>query len=106
MTTLAQQSAQARDRSEAHSAAKVAIYAQARRWSRTDTARWLSDRSEAVLARLRRLGREGPDHSNQMGRWLKDQARDRSTFDRAHAALAAYPDDAAREAALVMEVIR
>lgn len=106
MTTLAQQSAQARDRSEAHSAAKVASYAKARRWSRTDTARWLSDRSEAVLARLRRLGREGPAYSKQMGYWLKDEARDRSTFDRAHAALLTYPDDAARDAALVLEVIR
>jgi hypothetical protein len=106
MTTLIAQAEQTRRDSEAHSATKVAEYARRRQWSRSDSARWLSARSEPVLARLRRLGRECPAHSHQMGAWLKEVARDRATFDRAHAALLALPNDAAREAAHVLEILR
>lgn len=106
MSTLAQLAELARDQSHARSEAKLAAYAAVRPWSRTDSARWLSARSEAVLARLRRLGRECPAFSSQMGAWLKEVARDRSTFDRAHEALRSLPNDAAREAAIVLEILR
>jgi hypothetical protein len=55
-------------------------------WTRTDTARWLNERSEPLLAWLRRRSPRAPAHSRQMGYWLKDQ--DPTLFARAHERLA------------------
>jgi len=80
-----------------------AAYEARRRWTRTDTARWLNDRSAPVLAWLRRLPGEWPAHSRQMGYWLKDEAPER--FGRVHRALEKLPA-AARDAALPGELLR
>lgn len=78
-----------------------------RKWSRTDTARWLSDHPEPVLAQLRRLGTRCPLRPRSVGFWLKETPEaDHALFDRAHAKLMALPDDTARERALVVEVLR
>jgi hypothetical protein len=55
-------------------------------WSRDETARWLNDRSETLLALLRRRdAANAPSHSRNMGWWL--QSHDKELFARAHAKL-------------------
>ena len=80
----------------------VAAWARRRKWSRTDTARWMDDRNEAVLAALRRLPGAWP-HVRRIGYWLKDNAPD--VFNRAHARLAAA-GEAGAEKLFPMEVVR
>jgi hypothetical protein len=74
-----------------------AAYERRRAWSRTDSARWLNDRSAPVLAYLRRLPGQWPAHSRQIGYWLKDERPE--FFASLHARLAGL-SAAAREAAL------
>jgi hypothetical protein len=90
MTALELQKKDAADASLAE-AKFVAAYARRRKWSRTDTTRWLYDRSEPLLAWLRRKARHAPSHSRQIGTWLKDN--EVKTFDRAHARIAPLTDD-------------
>lgn len=78
-------------------------YARRRVWSRTDTARWLCDRSAPVLALLRRRPGAWPAHSRSLGYWLKENAPD--LFAAAHTALLAARDDTAREALLPKNVL-
>ena len=80
----------------------VAGWSAARKWSRTDTARWLDDRNEAVLAALRRLPGAWP-HVRRIGYWLKDHAPE--VFDRVHARLA-KAGEAGAEKLFPMEVVR
>lgn len=105
MTTLAQQAHAAKARSERHSEVELAAYERRRAWSRTDTARWLNEHGEAVLAQLRRRGLESPSFTKRVGFWLKETARDRGVFDRAHGRLASL-DDSTRSVAIVPEVLR
>lgn len=88
------------------SARAVADYQRRKTWSRTDSARWLNERSEAVLAQLRRRGLEAPAYSKQMGFWLKEVAASRAIFDRAHERLLEIGNDKDRARAVVLEVVR
>lgn len=106
MSTLAQLAVKTKQQSDRHTEAGLAKYERLRTWSRTDSARWLDARSEAVLARLRRLGRECPPVSKRAGHWLKEEARDPRCFARVHEVLRAMPSDVAREQALVLEVLK
>lgn len=72
------------------------------KWSRTDTARWLNDRNERVLAWVRRNLPRAPVHSKQIGYWLREFS---PAFDRAHARLSALPA-AARDGLLIEEALR
>lgn len=72
-------------------------------WTRTDTARHLNDRSEAILALLRRRPGQWPKHTHQVGYWLKEHAP--ALFDRAHATLAAATLDPARERLLPSDLV-
>jgi hypothetical protein len=92
------------DRAQAAEVLRVASWARRRKWSKTDTQRWLSDRSARVLAWVRRRRPMAPSHSHKMGYWLNEY--DRVVFDRAHAALLRAANDEAREALLVEEVLR
>lgn len=78
-------------------------YEARRKWSRTDTARWLNERSASVLAWLRRRPGQWPAHSRQMGYWLKDHGS--PLFAAVHAALEKLPA-AARDAALPGDLLR
>lgn len=89
---------------EQMSAVHRAAYLRRRKWTRTDSARWLSDRSEAVLAWLRRKPGRWPEHSHAVGYWLKENSP--RVFERAHTRLGAGKDDAARDAMLPGEVLR
>ena len=79
-----------------------AAYERRRAWTRTDTARWLNERSAPALAWLRRKPGAWPAHSRQIGYWVKENAP--GYFDRAHARLTQITDDAAREAVLVPDL--
>jgi len=57
-----------------------------KKWSRTDSARWVNDRSAAALAWLRRRAGQWPAHSAQMGYWLRDN--NPALFDQIHTTLA------------------
>lgn len=72
-------------------------------WTRTDSARWLNERSEPVLAWLRRHAGHAPAHSRQMGYWLKENMP--VIFDRAHGRLAAGPAER-RENLITSEILR
>ena len=72
-------------------------------WTRTDTARWLNERSEPVLAWLRRHAQRAPAHSRQMGYWLKEE--EQAIFDRVHARLRARPASE-RDHLMTHEVLR
>ena len=74
------------------------------KWSRTDTARFLNDRNERVLAWARRKLPSPPVHAKQMGFWLKEKAT--TVFDRAHARLAALTSDQTREATFIEDLLR
>lgn len=87
---------------QANEAKKVAKWLAQRKWSRTDTARWLDDRNEAVLAALRRRPGAWP-HVRSIGYWLKDHAPE--VFDRVHARLA-KAGEAGAEKLFPMEVVR
>jgi len=82
----------------------VAAWARRRPWTRTDTGRWLNDRSEALLAWARRRLRQTPSYSRQIGYWLKEN--EPATFSRAHARLAACANDDDRSGLLIDEVMR
>ena len=57
-------------------------------WTRTDTMRWLNERSAGVLAWVRRRApNQSPSHSQNMGRWLLDNLT--NDFNRAHLKLTA-----------------
>jgi hypothetical protein len=73
-------------------AAGVARWEKLRKWSRTDSARWVNDRSAAALAWLRRRPGQWPAHSNQLGYWLRDHAPE--VFDRIHNKLAGMSPEA------------
>lgn len=65
-------------------------------WSRTATARFLDDRSPALIALFRRsYPAKAPSHTRQFGHWLKIYAP--ALFDRAHRLLLDCADDAARD---------
>lgn len=82
----------------------LAAWERRKKWSRTDTARHLNDRSEPLLALYRRRQpAQVVGHSRQFGYWLKEHAP--AVFDRAHARLAELPDDAAREALLPTDLL-
>lgn len=81
----------------------IRAYERRRVWSRTDSARWLSDRSAPLLATLRRRPGQWPSHSRMVGYWLKDNAPD--LFNGAHALLLAAKDDTARDALLPTDLI-
>lgn len=104
MPAPARQPISAQEQAQHAETVMVAAWQRRRRWSRTDTSRWLSERSARVLAWVRRHRTGGPAHSHRMGYWLAEY--DVPVFNRAHAALSAAPDDAAREALLVEEVLR
>jgi hypothetical protein len=82
----------------------IRAYERRRTWSRTDSARWLSDRSAPLLAALRRRPGQWPSHSRMVGYWLKDNAT--AIFDAAHARLLAAKDDTARDALLPTDLIK
>jgi hypothetical protein len=79
----------------AHRASLRAAWEKRRSWSRTDTSRFLSDRSESLLALLRRRPGTWPKHTAQLGYWLRDH--EPALFNRAHATLAGAPDDPTRD---------
>lgn len=74
-------------------------------WSRSDSERWLNDRSEALVAWLRR--REPSFihvHSRRAGRWIRSNRK--ALFDRAHLKLAACgSDEQAREKLSVWTIL-
>lgn len=84
--------------------ALVEAWAKRRKWSRTESARWLNDRSTQLLAYLRRRLSHAPSHSKQIGYWLKEY--EPKLFDRAHDRLAAYKTEADRDQVLIEEVLR
>lgn len=89
------------------STAHLEKWARMRKWSRTDTARWLTDHTEPVIAQLRRLGSECPQRPRSVGFWLKDMpTADHALFGRAHDRLAALTSDEQRDRALVTEILR
>lgn len=104
MSTVTPVQARDRDAAERATAAGLARWEKRRRWSRTDTTRWLNDRSPAVLAWLRRRPGSWPAHSKQVGEWIKEYTP--RVFDRAHDRLAAAPDDLARENLLPRETLK
>lgn len=79
-----------------------AAYERRRAWSRTDSARWLNERSAPALAWLRRRPGQWPAHSRQIGYWLKDQSPE--LFATVHARLAALSAEA-RDLALVSSLL-
>lgn len=95
-----------KSRGEAEAATAVGLrqYEARRTWTRTDTGRWLNDRSEPVLAWLRRKPGAWPGRSRQVGYWMKEYAP--RLFDKAHKRLAGGENDDAREAMLPGEVLR
>jgi hypothetical protein len=96
MSTPLQQEAQAQE------AKGVERWQKIRVWSRTDSARWLNDRSAPVLAWLRRRAGQWPAHSAQVGYWLKDHAPE--VFNHVHDKLTKLGSEA-REGALPGEVL-
>lgn len=91
-------------RQEVKLAADLRGYEKRRKWTRTDSARWLNERSPEILAWLRRKPGAWPAEARQVGYWMKIYAQ--RHFDRAHARLLAGRDEASREAMLPGEVIK
>jgi len=98
---LALKTATAASRTEAN---YLAAWDRRRAWSRTETARWLNDRSETLLAWARRRIRTAPAFSRQLGYWLKDH--EPAIFQRAHSRLAACANDEDRNQLVIDEVMR
>lgn len=72
-------------------------------WTRTDSARWVNDRSPGALAWLRRTApRQAPAYSRHMGYWLKEHGQ--AAFSRIHQRLAAATA-AAREGMTLEDVL-
>lgn len=88
-----------------HEAVLVQAWAKRRpKWTRTETARWLNERSAPLLAWLRRRAAVAPArHSEQLGYWVKEQAPD--IFERAHVRLAEANNEE-RDVMHVEEVMR
>lgn len=104
MPAAASQLKEARTATE-HEAVLVQAWARRRPpWTRTDTARWLNDRSEQVLAWLRRRRPRAPQHSRQMGYWVKEN--EPHVFSRVHEQLAACATNNDRERLLTSEVLK
>lgn len=82
----------------------IAAYQRRRRWSKTDTARWLNDRHATVVAYLRRRGCGPVGNVTSVGFWLKEE-RHPELFEQIHNRLLAMENDEAREAALVGRVL-
>jgi sugar (pentulose or hexulose) kinase len=79
-------------------------WASKERWSRTYSARFLNDRSEALIALFRRAHQgQLPRHTRQFGYWLKQHAP--ALFERAHVTLAACADDNQRERLLPTDLL-
>lgn len=74
-----------------------------RPWSRTDTERFLNERSEPLLALLRRQRGETPKHTHHVGHWMREHRP--ASFDRAHATLAASATDAIRERIIPSDLV-
>jgi hypothetical protein len=72
-------------------------------WTRSATARHLDELSAPLLALLRRRPGRWPHEVHQIGHWLYEHRRD--LFVRAHARLAAAPDDAARATLLPTDLL-
>jgi hypothetical protein len=81
----------------------IKAWAKRRTWTRTDTARWIDDRSESALAWLRRQPGTWPVHSKKFGYWLKEH--DTRRFDAAHRLLSKTRSDVARDALHVGQVL-
>jgi hypothetical protein len=79
-----------------------AAYERRRAWTRTDTARWLNERSAPALAWLRRRPGAWPAHSRQIGYWLKEEAPE--VFATVHARLAAEGQER-RDAVLIHSLL-
>ena len=73
-------------------------------WTRTDSARWLNERSEPLLAWLRRRSSQAPEHSRQMGYWVKEN--EPVIFARAHERLARAGTNEHRERLLIEDVLK
>lgn len=98
---------QLRDAQTASEHEAVAVQAWNKRrpsWTRNETTRWLDQRSEPLLAWLRRRSPRAPSHSRQMGRWVKDN--DPAIFARAHQRLAQCTTPQDRDQLLIDEVLR
>lgn len=95
----------AEERIEAMSAMRRKVWLKRRPdWTRSDSVRWLNERSSGVLAWVRRRDpARSPGHSNSMGRWLAEHWP--VDFARAHERLAAAASEAAREQRTVLEVV-
>lgn len=79
-------------------------WARRRKWSRTDTARHLNDRSEPLIAYFRRRQPSAIiPHCRQFGYWLKLHSP--AAFDRAHQRLASAADDSVRDRLLPTELL-
>ena len=92
------------EESAVRSASLIAAWERRRKWSRTDTARFLNDRSEPLVALFRRKHPgTSVTHSRQFGYWLKEHTP--TLFDRAHTRLSAAPDDTARDRLLPTELL-
>lgn len=70
-------------------------YAKRRKWSRTDTARFLNDRSATCWALMRRRRGNWPREPGFFGRWL--QVNEPKIFLRAHKLLASARTEQLRE---------
>lgn len=104
MTAAAIQRKEALDATQ-HEAVLVKAWARRRpAWTRTDSARWLNERSAQVLAWLRRKSTHAPEHSRQMGYWVKDN--EAAVFARAHERLMACATQQDRDHLLIHEVLK
>lgn len=89
---------------EACSAALVSAWERRKTWSKTDSARFISERSEPLLALFRREHAEiRLLHTSRFGYWLREHAP--AIFARAHSRLAAAPNDEARNRLLPTEIL-
>ena len=100
------------DQIERHSQILAQSWVRRAPWTRTCTARWLNDRADAVNAATLRTGLM-PSHRSDGARHMLPKSpgdalrvNNRGAFDRIHTRLSALGNDAAREAALVPEIVR
>ena len=85
-------------------ASQIATWEKTKPWTRTDTCRFLNERSAPLLALLRRIAPErAPSHSGQIGYWLKENAT--AAFNRAHERLTTAGDDSTRDKLLPSELL-